>query len=131
MLRKLESLDERNGVKLAKKTLLILGIVYLIIVFVLVINVINGESCGRKTYTSFDGSATEEGITLDAANEKILQETPFINSVRFKHAEICFYANATDSLEITIINEFEEELARGFLMSGAYNYCLSFQNQKK
>lgn len=119
----MESLDEAKGIKIIKKALLVLGIVYAIIVFVLIIKVINNEHCGRNTYTDYDNGEVTAGITLDAEGETVYQHNPFHNGCNVKHWNFCFSHNATAATELHIINSADEILAHVIIGTGYEKSC--------
>lgn len=100
------------------------------IVFLLLVRILNEETCGRDTYSSYEGGGTEAGITLDAANEEISQQTPFLEDKRFLHARVCFAANATTDQRVELVDEHRHILTKGYVNNGYDRYCLFFEHQE-
>lgn len=124
----MQTLDEKKGTKLVKKALIVLGVIYLVIVFVFLIRIANGETCGRIDYSNYGGGAISAGVTIDSPEEFLSQQIGFIEKNRFKHYGICFSANATTDLRVEILDQERHVLTKGYVAEGFDRYCLYLKN---
>lgn len=114
--------------KLAKKTIYGLGVVFLIISLIFMLKIVNGDTCGREAYTYYDGGSVQLATELDAAGEIVLQHNPFNEDKNIKEWQFCFTANATDAVELHVVNSADYVLAHAIIGQDVENHCygLSF-----
>jgi len=113
--------EERKIVRTAKKVITGFTIVFLILLFLYGVRMLNGETCGREEYTYYNYGALQTGITINANDDTVLQHNPYNEEIKINYWELCFTYNATNPIELHIVNSADEILGHIFLQEN-YNY---------
>lgn len=113
----------RNGLRIAKNTIKVLGVIYLVLFFIFAIKIINGDTCGRTTYSEYGFGALQEAFTMDAANERVYQNNPFPRDKNIKDWRFCFTTNATDALELHVVDSADMVLGHVIIEDGYHHHC--------
>ena len=98
--------EESKAKRNVKLTMLALGVIFLVITSFYLIKIINGDTCGSKTYSDYTGKALTESTVITTSGGAVYQNNVFDGEVNVDDWRFCFTANASDN----VIKIFKEKL---------------------
>ncbi len=111
---------ELNMIKKVGAGLLIL---FLVITFIYLIKIANGDTCGRETYTDYGFGGLQAAYNITTGGEIILQHNPYDRQKNIEQWRFCFTNNATAGIRMFIVNEAEDVLGQAIIESGYDTHC--------
>lgn len=115
--------NAKKEVKIIRKVGAGLLILFLIITAIYIVKIINQDTCGRETYTDYGYGALQAAVTMDAANEIVLQHNPYDREKNIKEWRFCFTSNNTDAVELHVVNSADDVLGHFLIPSGYDTHC--------
>ena len=116
-------LEPKDAKKVVKGVLIALFAILMIVTVGYALKMFNGETCGRVTYTDYNGGSLQAAVTLDDDDERIYQHNPFNYEEKVINWRFCFTANATEAIELHVIDSAENILAHALIEDGYHRHC--------